>query len=238
MDPLKAHISQIEQSISKKYEDSDYDECYIAFLDILGMKKIVQKEYTFLREIFNTIEVAISLYGNAKIVGSDSFISEDQIRLTVLSDAIVISIKSKTDQAFSKLIGICSYFVKKLISKPNSPIFLRGGITKGNLFHSGGIVFGPALVNAYELEDDVADSMRCILDPQLENDRQVKEYVSSNNALCVDEVDGLHYISFITDENKKILSDTAEEILSSNIDSDIKDKYNWLLKKLDNETNA
>ena len=238
MDPLEEHISQIEQAINKKYKDSDYNECYIAFLDIMGMKKIVQKDYNFLRKIFNTIEAAISLYGNAKIAGSGSFISEEQIRLTVLSDAIVISIKSKTNHAFSKLIGICSYLVKKLISKPDSPTFLRGGITKGNLSHSDGIVFGPALVNAYELENDVAHSMRCILDPDLNNDEEVKEYICSNNTLSVDEADELYYISFITKKNKKILRETAEEILNSNVKSKIKNKYNWLLKKLENETNA
>lgn len=59
--------------------------------------------------------------------------------------------------------------------------FFRGGVTIGDLFHDGHIVFGPALNQAYDLESKKAVYPRAILDPDL------PEFISmSSDFLCTE----------------------------------------------------
>ncbi|WP_445488820.1 hypothetical protein [Rhodopseudomonas sp. RCAM05734] len=44
---------------------------------------------------------------------------------------------------------------------------IRGGVSKGPLYHSNGVVFGSAMVEAYELESRVAIYPRVVLSPSL-----------------------------------------------------------------------
>jgi hypothetical protein len=51
--PLKAIIEQMEADIEDHYAGTDYMECYVAFLDIMGMKNLVERPYLDMRRIFN-----------------------------------------------------------------------------------------------------------------------------------------------------------------------------------------
>lgn len=233
-DPLKELTHQIDEMVIEKYKDTNYSNSYIAFLDILGMKNLVNQSYTDLRTIFNAVESGKELYSQMKVPGGTPFIDKDHLKITIMSDALVLSINSDIDRAFSKLIGFSSYLIIRLLQVLERPIFLRGGITKGTIFHNDNIVFGPGLVDAYNLENDVAKSMRCIISPNLNDDITVQTYLSREGcALITDQEDGLFFINYLSLEIKDHLNNVAIEIIESDVNDNIKDKYKWLKHYID-----
>jgi len=76
-------------------------------------------------------------------------------------------------------------------------VLTRGGITKGLLYHSSNIAFGPALIEAYRLESEVAVYPRVVLDPTL-----TKSIVDNQDRTCLcfcwpdpDDLLRLHYLT-------------------------------------------
>lgn len=77
-------------------------------------------------------------------------------------------------------------------------IFIRGGITYGKVFCSENIVFGPAVIRAYELESKYSDFPRLIFDPIVKE--KYKEHF--NYSLKVGAIkqsnDGFYFINMFT----------------------------------------
>lgn len=122
--PLKAIIEQMEADIEDHYAGTDYMECYVAFLDIMGMKNLVERPYLDMRRIFNAAESAKKLYGSIGVPDGTRFISEDHLQMTIMSDSIVLSIPTTIDNSFSKIVGFSSYLIQKLISQVGCARFL------------------------------------------------------------------------------------------------------------------
>jgi len=234
MDPLQEIKSQINLSIQKKYTELDYSECYVAFLDILGMKNLLDKNYSELRKLFNSIESIIALYDQISIMGKEKILSQNQIRITVMSDSIVLSMKKDIERSFSKIIGVSSAIINQVLISLSEPVFIRGGISAGKLSHTDFSVFGPGLVNSYLLEENQAIYMRCILSPQLYNETEFKNYISTQKAIVQDKKDGLYFIEFLRPENKEVIKEFAKLQVESDKNNDrIKEKYSWLLDRLE-----
>ncbi len=228
MDPLKGPITEIKSSVAQKYSQDDYNECYVAFLDIMGMKNLLKKDYPDIRKIFNTIESAFTLYGNIGVSGTGNFISENQIRVTIMSDSVVISIKKETPHSFSKIIGFSSYIIKEMVDALETPVFIRGGISSGLLSHTNFCVFGPGLVNAYQLENEKANYMRCIIDKSIYNTKDFVDYLNKNTSIIKDE-DNFYFIDFINDGNLKKIKEYAEKVIGA-VSGRIKEKYELLFR--------
>lgn len=233
-DPLNQYIQDIEREVAEKYSDTDYTESYVAFLDIMGMKELVNRPYAELRNIFNAVESGQALYARIHVAGEGPFISRSHLKMTVMSDAIVLSIDAGIDNAFSKLIGCSSYLIQQLIHTLDDPVFLRGGIVHGDIYQNGNIVFGPGLVAAYKLENEMANSMRCIVSQDLQEDKAVQEYLKSEGcALVVDPDDEMHFIDFVRPENREKLAAKVSQVIESNQKNDeVKEKYRWLRRYL------
>lgn len=232
-DPLKLYAEGIEAKVSQKFAGTSYTDSYVAFLDILGMKELVQKPYTDLRAIFNVAESGKKVYGGITAPSGSSFIGQEHLKMTIMSDTIVLSIDCQIEQAFPKLIGFSSYLIHKFITALDCPIFLRGGITQGQLFHDGNTVFGPALVDAYNLENEVASCMRCVVSKSLSTAPPFCEYIATNRtALIIDPEDGLYFVDFARSELVDILRAFAQKILDSDAKDDVKSKYRWLCRYL------
>lgn len=230
-DALTDYIQSIEKSLEAKYAGTGYLDSYIAFLDIMGMKNLVQTPYQNLRQIFNVIELGKRLYGGI-YVGNEQW--HDFFHTTIMSDSIVLSVDASREHAFSQLIGFSSYIIKQLIQKPEKPVFLRGGITRGFIYQNDDQVFGLGLVKAYELENVIAKSMRCIISKELtESDQQVTKYLATQTALVLDPCDDYYFIDFIDDENRGKLKYEADSWIDSESTCEsIKEKYRWLKREV------
>ena len=84
-------------------------------------------------------------------------------KTSILSDSIVLSFPQEVPNCFEMLIRVVN---SVLMTFMNDNIILRGAITAGPLFHQDGIVFGPALVRAHMLGENIAIYPRCIVDPE------------------------------------------------------------------------
>ncbi|WP_077531056.1 hypothetical protein [Vreelandella utahensis] len=233
-DPLKQIIRDVEQGVAKKYAGQCYRDSYVAFLDILGMKELIKRPYGDLRAIFNAAESGRELYSRIQIPGGSPFISEEHLKMTIMSDALVLSIDSEIGYAFSKLIGFSSYLISSLLNALDIPVFLRGGIARGPIYQDSNTVFGPGLVGAYTIENNVAKSMRCVVSPDLDQDTSVQEYlITSGCALVVDPEDELRFIDFAKPDICDRLKKYSSEILESDVNGSVKEKYRWLLRYIE-----
>jgi hypothetical protein len=140
----------------KKYrKEYQYEKRIVAFLDILGFRQKVMNPQ------FNIIFAALFNSVNEMNHLDLPLLHMKGITSTSISDSIVISIKlTATKGAFDKLL---SYIYALATILFREEILLRGALAVGGLYHKNNIVFGPALVCAYELERDCAVFPRIII---------------------------------------------------------------------------
>lgn len=122
-------------------EASTYTRRVAVFLDILGFKQLIgaNREGDIARALKLTKEAETGPFHNAP-----------QMRLTAFSDSVVVSDEIGTDGfGYARILHFASYLVWQLLEMG---ILTRGGVAHGSLHHENGIVFGPALIQAYELE--------------------------------------------------------------------------------------
>lgn len=127
-----------------------YEERYVAFIDILGFKNIVNNTYTIPAE-FNRLEQALKHIESLKNDNYRDPYGKNWLGMefTMFSDSIVISYPaSGYGNAFHILMEIAFICLDML----DMGYIFRGGITVGALIHKGDICYGPAMNSAVELE--------------------------------------------------------------------------------------
>jgi hypothetical protein len=142
-------MSEEEQNIET------YEDCFVAFLDILGFREIVGKNsHDELAHIYDHFERSInaSVESHKKVI--ESIKPEFQyIGSTIVSDSIILWTKHANSDCYIKIISVVRSL---LISGMMNGIPLRGGIAQGSFSFKKGILgptyFGKALTEAYSLE--------------------------------------------------------------------------------------
>ncbi len=140
--------------------EKGYVDSFVAFIDVLGFKEFVKN---------NTFDSVISLFDNIKIclkiiptLGND--IIDEQILKTVtyniISDSIVISVPKTTKYSLEVLLYVVNLVVFDILHNYN--LTCRGAIAEGDFYSEKDVAFGPALIDAYLLERDVAEYPRII----------------------------------------------------------------------------
>lgn len=228
MDPLAAFLESTRTKAEEKCINDDYVDSYVAFLDILGTRTLMDRPFQDVCRLFSIIPAGILAYSRMGIAGTrDTVVGRGQLRATIISDAVVVSISSSVDQSLPKLVGFTSYLINRFLTTLDKPIFLRGGISKGPVFHDGEMVFGPALVDAYELESRRAIAMRCIMSPSVVDDDPA--WASVRETFIQDPDDHLYFVDFAKPEDVARLEQEAASTLESDDTDDIKEKHRWLL---------
>ena len=137
-------------------KEEDYEERFIAFVDLLGFKSAIEEsgvstliktiqllryESEYKHLIIEKKDYMIFLAGHEK--EGDKF--HEFREISVFSDLIVVSYPVQNDMSvlnnLHKLIHSI-YFVQEHLSIES--ILIRGGITCGKLYHKGNICIGPA----------------------------------------------------------------------------------------------
>lgn len=189
----------------------NYKNSLVCFIDLLGFKDEINSRKSQL-EIFDILSAGKK---NERSVSSTVVKKTGQeIRFQVLtavsafSDRVVISFSSDYFDSSISSDWIKSAFIKfwNLIYQYSMYVMrrgfiLRGGIAIGNLYHSNGIVFGPAMNCAYELESKRAKNPRILVNEKL---AQVLNDDTKQRYLSKDLSDGFFYVDFLkhlVDEN-------------------------------------
>ena len=244
----------------------NYENRVVAFLDILGFKNLIKESEnndSKINKIYQVLEYLksfetpdewdlkfVEIEEDAQKKGVDSFEIKDEINCTCFSDSIVISIpldNYNINEVVSTLVANLSYIGSILLE---NGILLRGGITLGNLVHNeNGIIFGQALISAYELESRQSKYPRIILSDKLlqnlnyplkskSNRYPYHQYIKRYTDGCVGFNQLIYFqvvqswIEINEEYLKSILVKIRKQIIKgldcSFENSGIFEKYNWL----------
>jgi hypothetical protein len=244
----------------------EYENRVVAFIDILGFKSIILNPehgsaklssiYDALsklkdRENRNSWDLKlIEIEEDAQKKGVDKFRIADRTNCTCFSDSIVVSVKvnrGDVNEVVSTLIANLASFGANLMM---DGILIRGAITIGGIIHSdNGVIMGPALIEAYELEQKIAKIPRIVLSKKLidklnypllsKRDRYpYHQYTHRFNDGCVGFTQLKYYqvVQSWTEMTNSQLIDELDKIkqtiltgLDANLETpDIYEKYLWL----------
>ncbi|WP_454862264.1 hypothetical protein [Peribacillus frigoritolerans] len=186
-----------EEYFTPKLEGQEYGQYLVAFIDILGFRSIVEKSANN-TEYFSKILHATQIIEH--FVGYEKNKSEGRkVEVTQFSDSLVISRPYHDSNDLWQIIMNLD-LVQKTLAR-DVGIMIRGGLTTGKLYHKGSISFGPAFVDAYDLENKVAKNPRIIIDPKLlePNGDEINDYRMDmlKKSNLKEDVDGHYFINFL-----------------------------------------
>jgi hypothetical protein len=140
----------------------------VGFVDLLGFGEALQADNeSKLNSILDLLVTFQRLSGPYIDVplGEEPALHSRSPATSVFSDHIVLS--QPIDESWGgHTISMASRIALIARSALERGFLIRGGITIGQLYHSDGIVFGPALVRAVHLESKLAVYPRVIFDPE------------------------------------------------------------------------
>jgi hypothetical protein len=135
--------------------DINYTERYCAFIDILGFRGLIDE---LEKEKLSPVEIHRVL--SAVHVRKQAIRQQEaDLKSQSISDAVALS--SAMNAAGLDAICTAAEELSRMLLR--SGYFARGAITKGRLYHDHSMVFGPALVEAYRLETEVAKFPRIMI---------------------------------------------------------------------------
>lgn len=130
-----------------------YERRAVLFLDILGFKKLIDDHQEDL--ILSALEMPKELQEKYPFNG------KTEMQISAFSDSIVISeVIQENHIGINRLVNYAGYVWWKFLAKG---VLARGGIAVGDLYHKNGILFGPAMNEAYKLESELAIYPRIVL---------------------------------------------------------------------------
>lgn len=216
-----------------------YNNHYIAFLDILGFKNLVYGQYGDFGSLVIKSKMELLSHLNENFKRFDTSVM-------LMSDSIVVSIKEDVPDALVKFL----YTVSEINGMLNGSV-LRGAISFGSLYHKNNIVFGPAFISAYQLQEHEAVYPRIIIKPSvirtISKISEHNEYLMKNYFLLDDDKEiFFDYLSFLRDIEYLHLGRGLNGVVGgltyaimlnflsspAKVDKSVAEKYEWLLKYL------
>lgn len=146
--------------------EREYKECYIAFLDLLGFKDLIDNEKTTcedIAELFDEIRIEYPVTIEEE---KRHLMDFDALKQKIMSDTICLYVDSSITNSLAGLISTCDYLQVRLLRR-KTPILIRGAIIKGKIYAKGDITFGPGVSKAYLMEEKTAKYPRIILTKNL-----------------------------------------------------------------------
>lgn len=167
----------------------------VAYLDILGATNRI-KDSTGQNDSLNLIH---NLYKHIMdLANPDTGIKKyEGIQFKIFSDNIIIAKELTSGADVDSVLILLNCVSNFLCSSVGDSVgwLVRGGITIGDLYIDETIVWGSALVRAYELEDKIAVYPRVIIDNSiaevLQKARDAQDYIRK-------DIDGLLYLNYMS----------------------------------------
>lgn len=178
--------------MKNKLRDINYEERYVAFLDVLGFKDLVKSNKNDKINLYlKTIEKAIDFLKKVKIKNNL------ELGYIVISDSIIISVKKSTitneNIEILKHLCIAIGFLQSILAC--NDIWLRGAISSGEAYFNDEKhqVIGKAYIDAYLLEEKQVSNPQVILDNKI-----IKELNANNSNDLIDLINNKYngYLKF------------------------------------------
>ena len=150
----------------------------IAYLDILGAKDMIcnDNNFDFLNHLNMFMEDAIEESGGGV------FPREEKIYIKIFSDNILLAIELKeNDEQRENKIAILFNTVANIYNEIlRYGYLMRGAIVEGEFFHNDIIVYGKGLVEAVQLEENIAKYPRIMVKTKV-NEANSWHYLMKNS---------------------------------------------------------
>ena len=198
----------------------NFKECYVAFLDILGIKNFVsniRQNKDLLKNLINVLKINSKFEPNKKMTSYGKL----EIRSWYFSDSFVFVMKRNgNDQNLSQLFLIIRFLQDRFWEKG---FCLRGAITLEKIYYptkNENILLGNGIIKAYNLENEIAIYPRIIIDERVYKiieDENLQGYPYGNKNtnlkdLIKKDKDGIYFLDLL---NKNILRPVDERIESN-----------------------
>lgn len=224
-----------------------YEDRYVAFIDILGFRNRVSKAHEqpeLIGRLVTALNEMLAYHPlQERMSGTQGF--ENTFRVSTFSDNIVIS-GSYNAIGAALVFNLSAHLAMRLL---HHGVYARGAVSKGKLIHTEKIVLGEGLIRSYELESRASIYPRIIVDEQV-----LQAAVTTQSVLfsIVKDFDGIHFIDYLTPtmatvcsgdagSDKHYLEDARAQIagdLSSIHDVAVKAKIVWLARNFNNSATS
>jgi len=177
-----------------------YAQRYVAFFDILGFSEIVRNTDKDAQPVrFDALVKTLNEI-NSRANELDNVVGDD-FKFQTFSDSIVMSANGSTNGLLYILYAARNLALDLL----GNGILIRGAIAKGKLHHVDSVMFGPAFLDAYRIERDIAKYPRIILSQEVFEDIKRMKPGLIHPTFILDD-DGPPYLH-VLQELKKLNSD-------------------------------
>ena len=235
----------------------DYKESYVAFLDILGFKDLIQTEdFNKVLEVFKSIkgsddfEMALHREVDEKDNSSEAqeYMSYNtalsKVKIYAMSDSIVVSSEADRPYALDALIDAIILIQNKLYAL-DKPVLLRGAVAKDDYYCEGSVAFGKGMVDAYLYQEYYSKYPRVIVSKDLAQEITDRGYISQSDwgdigenagKLFLDDDDYYHIDSlkeYLGGKDKedpecRKFRELIDKYLGGYYAEGIREKYKWL----------
>ena len=215
-------------------EEKKFDEYIIAYIDFLGIKDKMIKDSSF--ESLQILKFLLSgTQKTASYISDINAINNYQVK--IFSDNIVIAQKVDKVKLSEQIISIVNLIASiQFHALLQFDFWLRGGITIGELYIHSSVVWGTGLIDAYNIENSLANFPRVILsDKLLKKYEECKKNALNLYGLIKQDFDGLWFVDFIFVAPNLKMIPTISEFLNekvvcySNESDRVKQKINWMI---------
>lgn len=200
-----ARLEKATEERAARRNKAAYRLAIVTFIDILGFGEIIGSRSA--SEVDDILS-ALRDWSDVDSYSNGESWAVGEARSIAFSDNVVRACPIDSDEGghgalFHELLSL----VHVQATLADRGIFLRGGITVDDIYLSGGRVFGPGLVRAYELESKFAVYPRIVLDPvvieryfkspAMRGEHEIDEDLAYIDDLIRQGDDGLFFIDYL-----------------------------------------
>jgi hypothetical protein len=247
---------------------SNYEDRLCAFVDILGFRELIRKSERqpqlayeirkILADVVNatpvwerdnpTAIIASHIQQTGASAEDASMQAQNLVqeyskneRGIAFSDSLILSAAADDPRPIQSLIISLLYLSRTLAVSGH---YVRGGISLGLLCHESNLCFGPSLISAYDLEQNLAKSPRIIVDEKVNALLQRLDSFARGPLTCYlkEDTDGIMFLHFLGDSSLRLLEEfrfehmreirkqLKRQLTSQTKEMSIKSKLQWLAR--------
>ena len=220
------------------------EECYVAFLDILGFKEYVKstdpddvlKIFQDLQKVKERLARDILGFAQTDEIKKIANTLPQSLYLYIMSDSVILAINCCHEGALHFLIRYCQIMQEQLLSKYH--LLLRGGISKGIYYGDQTINFGRGMIKAYEFEGK-AKYPRILIDEKILSELKPTPipFINCSYEIKTETIEkhDIHYINVANNILLDLLSCCKWITDETRKQSGVLEKYRWLEQQLYHE---
>lgn len=213
----------------------------IAFIDILGFKQALGEpgQFDSIDELIRKIAEINSIHNFNINTYPDGYGMEGKPEVSSFSDHVVVSICDRAEDDATVFAGYLEFIILTIAKICDlallSGFLVRGGMSHGDIIHEKNVVFGRALVEAIDIEENIAFYPRILLSNDLSK-RIIEGFsLPIRFGTVLQDHDGLFYINWMKSgalSGPIQSSENSDESLRKNVIEKMKVYKNIIEKNL------